>query len=70
MNLGLASKIMPSKDLLNTKKKNAKPGLDKQHTDIEIGTQNEKIPDGGLLAWTQVLMGHLIIFNCWGYITS
>ncbi|KAJ0367081.1 hypothetical protein COL26b_011436 [Colletotrichum chrysophilum] len=27
-------------------------------------------PDGGLLAWTQVAMGHLVIFNCWGYITS
>ena len=27
-------------------------------------------PDGGLLAWTQVLMGHLIVFNTWGYINS
>ena len=27
-------------------------------------------PDGGLAAWTQVLMGHLIIFNTWGYIIS
>ncbi|KAI8315441.1 Aspyridones efflux protein apdF [Colletotrichum sp. SAR11_59] len=27
-------------------------------------------PDGGLMAWTQVAMGHLVIFNCWGYITS
>ncbi len=27
-------------------------------------------PDGGLAAWTQVLMGHLIIFNTWGYINS
>ncbi|KAM0793826.1 major facilitator superfamily domain-containing protein [Usnea florida] len=27
-------------------------------------------PDGGLMAWTQVLMGHLIIFNTWGYINS
>ncbi|KAM5343376.1 hypothetical protein ACJ41O_011913 [Fusarium nematophilum] len=28
------------------------------------------VPDGGLVAWTQVAMGHLVIFNCWGYITS
>ena len=27
-------------------------------------------PDGGLTAWTQVLMGHLIVFNTWGYINS
>lgn len=27
-------------------------------------------PDGGLQAWTQVALGHLIIFNTWGYINS
>lgn len=27
-------------------------------------------PDGGLPAWTQVVMGHLIVFNTWGYINS
>lgn len=27
-------------------------------------------PDGGLTAWTQVIMGHLIVFNTWGYINS
>ncbi|KAI9811855.1 MAG: hypothetical protein M1827_005206 [Pycnora praestabilis] len=27
-------------------------------------------PDGGMKAWIQVLMGHLIIFNTWGYINS
>ena len=27
-------------------------------------------PDGGLRAWTQVVMGHLIVFNTWGYINS
>ena len=27
-------------------------------------------PDGGLAAWTQVVMGHLIVFNTWGYINS
>ena len=27
-------------------------------------------PDGGLKAWTQALMGHLMIFNTWGIISS
>lgn len=27
-------------------------------------------PDGGLRAWTQVLMGHLVLINGWGYLTS
>ncbi|KAL0254790.1 hypothetical protein SLS55_009314 [Diplodia seriata] len=27
-------------------------------------------PDGGLRAWTQVLMGHICIMNTWGYINS
>ena len=27
-------------------------------------------PDGGWLAWTQVIMAHIIIFNTWGYINS
>jgi MFS family permease len=27
-------------------------------------------PDGGLHAWTQVLMGHIVIFCTWGYINS
>lgn len=27
-------------------------------------------PDRGLAAWTQVVMGHLTVFNTWGYISS
>ncbi|KAL9091447.1 MAG: hypothetical protein Q9165_004833 [Trypethelium subeluteriae] len=27
-------------------------------------------PDGGVLAWTQAIMAHLVIFNTWGYIAS
>ncbi|KAE8144875.1 major facilitator superfamily domain-containing protein [Aspergillus avenaceus] len=27
-------------------------------------------PDGGFLAWSQVALGHLVIFNTWGYINS
>lgn len=38
--------------------------------DEERKRDNNKIPDGGLVAWTQVLTGHLVVFNVWGYITS
>ena len=27
-------------------------------------------PDGGLTAWTQAIVGHLVVFNTWGYINS
>jgi MFS family permease len=27
-------------------------------------------PDGGLDAWTQAIVGHIIVFNTWGYINS
>ena len=27
-------------------------------------------PDGGFWAWAQVLVGHLVMFNTWGYINS
>lgn len=27
-------------------------------------------PDGGLTAWTQAAMGHLVIFNTWGFVSS
>lgn len=27
-------------------------------------------PDGGIRAWSQVLAGHLIVFNTWGYMIS
>lgn len=37
---------------------------------VETTQTPDDIPDGGVVAWTQVAMGHLVIFNCWGYITS
>jgi MFS family permease len=30
----------------------------------------EPPPDGGVKAWTQAVMGHLVAFNTWGYIAS
>ncbi|RAL13358.1 MFS general substrate transporter [Aspergillus homomorphus CBS 101889] len=31
---------------------------------------DEPPPDGGLTAWLQVLAGHLVVFNAWGYANS
>lgn len=27
-------------------------------------------PDGGLVAWTQTILGHFVAFNTWGFLTS
>lgn len=43
---------------------------DPRQLDEEQKAENNEIPDGGLVAWTQVLTGHLVVFNVWGYITS
>jgi MFS family permease len=44
------------------------------NSDVEISESEPKNepaappPDGGLQAWLQVLIAHLVIFNTWGYI--
>jgi hypothetical protein len=43
---------------------------DPRQQDEDQKAENNEIPDGGLVAWTQVLTGHLVVFNVWGYITS
>lgn len=43
---------------------------DPRQQDEDRKAENNEIPDGGLVAWTQVLTGHLVVFNVWGYITS
>jgi hypothetical protein len=43
---------------------------DPRQQDQNQKAENNEIPDGGLVAWTQVLTGHLVVFNVWGYITS
>lgn len=45
-------------------------GSDPRQQDEDRKAENNEIPDGGLVAWTQVLTGHLVVFNVWGYITS
>ncbi|KAJ5955620.1 hypothetical protein N7501_009899 [Penicillium viridicatum] len=37
---------------------------DQQSSRIELP------PDGGIKAWTQAIMGHLVVFNTWGYIVT
>ncbi|GME56107.1 Major facilitator superfamily [Neofusicoccum parvum] len=36
----------------------------------EQTVHDNDVPDGGVIAWTQVAAGHLVVFNCWGYISS
>ena len=36
------------------------------HVSIDPGPP----PDGGVTAWTQAFMGHMVVFNVWGYINS
>ncbi|KAE8448634.1 hypothetical protein EG329_009059 [Mollisiaceae sp. DMI_Dod_QoI] len=38
--------------------------------DVGDGNDQKPPPDGGSRAWLQVLMGHLLNINCWGYINS
>lgn len=52
------------------------------NAEAPLGTQLEKAvsrkstkdpgppPDGGLTAWSQAFMGHLVLINSWGYLTS
>jgi MFS family permease len=39
------------------------------HTDVSA-TETSPPPDGGLLAWTQVAVAHLVVINTWGTINS
>ncbi|CAG8225177.1 unnamed protein product [Penicillium olsonii] len=43
---------------------------DPRQQDEAQKTENHEVPNGGLVAWTQVMTGHLVVFNVWGYITS
>lgn len=43
---------------------------DPRQRDEAQKTENHEVPNGGLVAWTQVMTGHLVVFNVWGYITS
>jgi hypothetical protein len=45
----------------------ATSGFDVEGRDHRVYTD---VPDGGFAAWAQVVAGHLVIFNCWGYVTS
>lgn len=38
----------------------------RQKESIDVGPP----PDGGTLAWTQAMMGHLVAFNTWGFLAS
>ena len=49
--------------------------LSRSHGDAKMPSkiveeQLEPPPDGGFVAWTQAIMGHLVAFNTWGSLTS
>ncbi len=50
----------------------AKGGLMKvlSRTISRISVNPGPPPDGGLQAWIQAFMGHLVVFNTWGYVNS
>jgi len=66
----------PSKEASGDNNESRQDGVFGTSTFImRIETSNSKHdpgppPDGGLKAWTQVLMGHLVLINEWGYLTS
>lgn len=45
-----------------------------ENVDVESSPQPETTvgppPDGGLMAWLQIVAGHLVVFNTWGYTIS
>ncbi|KAH7061239.1 major facilitator superfamily domain-containing protein [Macrophomina phaseolina] len=51
---------------------------DKQHQDVTLSPAPSNAPsinpppapNGGFVAWSQAAAAHLVIFNCWGYISS
>ncbi|KAF3073528.1 Peptide chain release factor 1 [Trichoderma lentiforme] len=43
------------------------PAIEAQAT---ADATSEPPPDGGLRAWLQIVAGHLVVFNTWGYIIS
>lgn len=42
------------------------PGLCAEKAILEVSPDDDSIPDGGLVAWLQVLASFLIFFNTWG----
>ncbi len=61
--------IEHDEDILGTSKETSK-----EHKAYNLSNSASQAPgpppDGGYIAWTQVLMGHIVIFNTWGYINS
>lgn len=57
-----------------TREKKDNNGISTPEVDLNVPSVPQNIiqppPDGGLEAWLQVLAGHLIVFNTWGYIIS
>ncbi|PLB52237.1 putative monocarboxylate permease [Aspergillus steynii IBT 23096] len=43
------------------------PKLDREQNDLEHASpQPDQVPDGGFIAWVQVVLTHIVFFNTWG----
>lgn len=71
MSLQLSTETEPKGPLTSSSERSSgdAEALNNAHI-VATQPSTDEVPDGGLIAWTQVIMGHLVIFNCWGYITS
>ena len=65
-NTGEVRKMSASKTNLALDTLVGYPPVVKEHTEKDA----DPPPDAGLQAWTQAFMGHLVVFNSWGYLTS
>lgn len=69
--LGTKNVALPMGLLKQDKNISESPSTDS--TDVKVQPDISTFPpapDGGIKAWTQVLMGHLVLINGWGYLSS
>lgn len=65
--------MSPGPSSLASEPKHHEPGVVDDSTDSNgppSPAASPAPPDGGLKAWTQVFMGHLVLINGWGYLSS
>jgi MFS family permease len=62
------SSAQPAPPTLHANEK--RPSTTISQPQITIDNVSPPAPNGGTRAWTQVLMGHLVLINGWGYLSS
>lgn len=64
------SKAMGKSSVLSLQAEQPQSDLESSGSTYKNEPASPPPPDGGLQAWLQVLIAHLVIFNTWGYINS